>query len=221
MLKKAGILFATILLFTSIAFSQDGHFDASVNFGGTFTKESDGDGIRQTATEGSEIFGTFRAKVDSKSSLAFTYGHAKDSQIYQSGFDFHVATAMSEYSVAYMLTPVRKGRFEPFLLGGVGALGFKPGTTWVVLPEITPGVPNRAQVTSGATKQTRIGFVYGGGLDYKLPWFTRLGLRFQYRGWIYAAPDFNVTGISTSIPSFHTGARGHIAEPSLGLVFRF
>jgi len=48
----------------------------------------------------------------------------------------------------------------------------------------------------------------------RVPFSSRFALRLQYRGFIYKAPSFDVPGISTD-------ARGHIAEPSVGLVFKF
>jgi hypothetical protein len=41
-----------------------------------------------------------------------------------------------------------------------------------------------------------------------------VALRLQYRGLIYKAPDFNVQNL-------FTGAKGHMAEPSVGIVVKF
>ena len=55
-------------------------------------------------------------------------------------------------------------------------------------------------------------FVYGAGLDWAL--VPHLGLRFQYRGNLYEAPD--LTKIYTS-----TSAFTHTAEPMIGAFVRF
>jgi opacity protein-like surface antigen len=55
-------------------------------------------------------------------------------------------------------------------------------------------------------------YVYGAGLDWGL--LPHIGLRFQYRGNLYQAPD--VTRLYTS-----TGAFTHTAEPMIGAYFRF
>ncbi len=43
---------------------------------------------------------------------------------------------------------------------------------------------------------------------------NHLALRLQYRGLVYKAPSFNVQNL-------FTGARGHMAEPSVGIVVKF
>ncbi len=221
MLKKAGLLAAALLLLTSLGLGQDGHYDVSANAAAVFTKQSDGNGISQSATDGSNFFGTLRLKFKPKHSLAFNYGRAKDSQVYQTGFDFHILTNITEYTGSYIFTPVKKGRFEPFVLAGAGALVFNPRSTWIVLASLVNNVPNRGQIDIGAAKQTEIAFLYGAGVDYRLPRFTRFALRLQYRGFLYDAPDFKVTTASGGALSLFTGAKGHMAEPSIGLVFRF
>jgi opacity protein-like surface antigen len=219
MFRKAGLAAAALFLFTSLGFGQDdGHFDASINGAGVFTKQSDGNNIKQSATVGSNIFGTFRFKFNPKHSLVFNYGRAKDSQVYQTGFDFHVLTTITEYSGAYVYSPFQKGKFAPFVLAGGGVLGFSPRSTWLVLPDFFVNTPNRVQTNLNAAKQSELAFLYGVGVDYQLPW--RLALRLQYRGLLYDAPDFKVTATSGAV-SFFTGSKGHMAEPSVGLVFRF
>jgi len=201
------------------ALAQDERFDASVNLGATFTRQSTGNAIMQSATEGGHFFATIRWKVATRHSFLFNYGRANNSQIFQSAFDYHVATHITEYSGAYRFSPFQKGRFEPFVLAGGGVLSFNPQNTWVDLPPVS-GVPDNVRVNLGAAKQTMPAFLYGGGVDYTLPYVRRLALRLQYRGFLYSNPDFKVTSASSTV-SFFTGAKGHIAEPSLGLVFRF
>lgn len=225
MLKQAVIIFASAVFLTVVAAAQDdGHFDASFNGGVVLTKQADGNGIAQSATDGSNIFGTIRLKFNDKHSLEFTLGHAKNSQIYQTSFDFHVVDSITEYSFAYRYNLFRKGKFEPFLLGGGGALRFSPNSTWVFLPQIDINgvtVPNNQQVNVGAGKQTEFAVLYGGGVDYTLPRFSRFALRLQYRGLVYSVPDFKVNSSSGGLINFFTGSRSNMAEPSLGLVFRF
>src|SRR5208337_3383347 len=117
-------------------FGQDGRFDASVNVAGAFQNQTTGNGITQSATTGTNVFATFRVKFKQKHSLVFNYGRARDSQIFQSSYDFHVVTHISEYSGAYMFSPYKKGRFEAFGMAGAGLLRFAPQSTWVILPEV-------------------------------------------------------------------------------------
>ena len=223
MLKRAGIALAVTFFLAPMVFGQDGHFDASVNGGAGFTNTASGNSVVQSATTGLNVFGTFRFKFRPKHSFIFNYGRSNNSQTYQAvGNNFHVTNTIAEYTGAYMFSPFRKGgRFDPFFLAGGGGLGFDPGSTWVFFPDLANGTHNRVQVHLGTVKQTQLAFLYGLGVDYRLPKISRLALRMQYRGLIYKAPDFKVDATGGSGVSFFTGARGHMAEPSIGLVFKF
>jgi len=219
MLKKAGSTLAVLLFFSLLSFGQDGHYDASVSGSAIFTKQSSGNGITQSATEGAGGFATIRLKFNSKHSVLFNYGRAKNSQVYQSIDSFHVLDNVSEYTGAYMFSPFRKGKFEPFVFAGGGWLRFSPRTTWVFFPPLSNNIPNNIQVNLNAAKQSELAVLYGFGTDYQLPW--RFALRLQYRGLLYHEPDFKVDSSSGSSVSFFTGTRSHMAEPSVGIVFRF
>jgi outer membrane immunogenic protein len=220
MLKKAGPVVAALFLFTVLGFGQDkGHFDASINGAAVFTKGSTGNGVQQSATIGSNYLGTFRFKFKPKHSLIFNYGRAANSQVYQTNFDIHIVTRTTEYSGAYMYNLLARGKFQPFVLVGIGALSFNPQSTWLFLPDFINNIPNRVPANLNATKQTSLAYLYGGGVDYRLPW--RFALRLQYRGLLYRAPDFNVTSLSGSALSLSTGSKDYISEPSIGLVFKF
>jgi hypothetical protein len=221
MFKRAGTALAGIVFLTSMALGQDGRFDASINGGEAFTNTVTGNSVKQSATAGATIFGTFRYKLRAKHSLLFNYGRTKNSQTYLAGDNFHVQGTISEVSGAYLFSPFPKAKFEPFFLAGGGALIFSPGTTWVFFPNLPNNMTNHVQVNLGASRQTELAFLYGLGVDYRVPWFPKLSLRLQYRGFLYKAPDFNVNANSGSAVNFFTGDKGHMAEPSAGLVFRF
>ncbi len=65
---------------------------------------------------------------------------------------------------------------------------------------------------SNTTSSDQAVYVYGAGLDWGL--LPHLGLRFQYRGNLYKAPD--VTRLYTS-----TNAFAHTAEPMIGAYLSF
>jgi opacity protein-like surface antigen len=70
--------------------------------------------------------------------------------------------------------------------------------------------PTSGQV--GSTSDTKAVYLYGAGLDWGV--FPHIGLRFQYRGNLYKAPD--LTALFTS-----TNAFTHTSEPMIGAYFRF
>ena len=105
--------------------------------------------------------------------------------------DFHQMTATL---VAHI--PGSKG-FRPYVLGGGGAVVFDPTEKFVV---------------PGAERQTRGAFVYGGGANFDIT--SRFGIRAEYRGLAYKAPDFELNNLK--IDKFT-----HLAQPSAGFFVRF
>jgi opacity protein-like surface antigen len=92
------------------------------------------------------------------------------------------------------IASVKLANLRPFALAG-GGLVFN--------------VPASGQTsTSSATKPV---FVYGAGLDWGL--LPHLGLRVQYRGNLYSAP--NLTQLFTSVSKFT-----QTSEPMIGVYFR-
>jgi opacity protein-like surface antigen len=90
---------------------------------------------------------------------------------------------------------VHVGNLRPFGLLGVGVLLNEP-----------------AGSQSNTTSSNKAVYIYGAGLDWGL--LPHIGLRFQYRGNLYKAPD--VTTLYTS-----TNAFTHTAEPMIGAYFSF
>ena len=109
-----------------------------------------------------------------------------------------------DYIASLKLKPTS---FRPFALVGEGLLLNVPssGQTYCS-PLIT------ACTTIPTSNTTKPVFVYGAGVDWTL--LPHIGLRLQYRGNLYKAPD--LTKLFTS-----TGAFTHTAEPMIGAFFRF
>ncbi len=109
---------------------------------------------------------------------------------------------------------------RPFALAGGGFLFDVPSsgqaTTTSVVTACGGGNPN-CTVGSTTTSTTATGtttkgvFVYGAGVDWGL--LPHLGVRLQYRGNLYKAPD--LIKLYTS-----SGAFTHTAEPMIGVYFR-
>ena len=106
--------------------------------------------------------------------------------------DFHEVTGAL---VAHIPVNVRSVR--PYVLGGGGALVFDPTEKFIV---------------TGAERQTRGAFVYGGGADFDIT--KNFGVRAEYRGLVYKVPDFGLDGLNLDKFS-------HLAQPSVGFFVRF
>jgi opacity protein-like surface antigen len=90
---------------------------------------------------------------------------------------------------------VRVANLRPFALAGIGVLLNQP-----------------VSGQSSTASSSKAVYVYGAGLDWGL--LPHIGLRLQYRGNLYKAPD--LTLLYTSTDRFT-----HTAEPMIGAYFRF
>jgi len=106
--------------------------------------------------------------------------------------DFHEVTGAL---VAHI--PVNVRGVRPYVLGGGGALVFDPTEKFVV---------------TGAERQTRGAFLYGGGANFDIT--KNFGVRAEYRGFVYKVPDFGLD--SLNLDKFT-----HLAQPSVGFFVRF
>ena len=206
MFNRVGFAIAILVTAISTAAAQDvAHFDASVAWAAAFSKTSTSysGGVVLKPTTSGAVVGTFRYHFNRMHGLEVNIARTANSQKYFIGPDnFRVNSDVAEYSGAYVFSPFRTAKLEPFLLGGAGALRFNPGNTYI----------DGFQAAFGAAKQTSLAFLYGGGVDHRL--WRALSLRLQYRGFIYKAPNFHVQTLVTA-------AKGHMAEPSVGIAFKF
>jgi opacity protein-like surface antigen len=203
-MRTAGLAVAILVLACAAAGAQD-RLDFSVSGAAVFSKSvsSTTSGLTLNPADSGAIFGTVRYHFNHLNAVELNIGHSVDSQIFERAPDtFKVRTSVTEFSGAYVLTPFQGKRLQPFLFAGAGALRWYPENQYI----------NGNGSFFGAYTQTSLAFLYGGGADYRL--WRRIGLRMQYRGLIFRAPDFTVS-------DFFISAKGHMAEPSVGLVVKF
>jgi len=205
---KIGQIVAVAVILTIAATAADAQkgIDLAISGAGVFSKttSSASGGVTNTPTKSVAVLGSVRYHFAKHHAVELNLGHTSNSQIFSVPPDsYRVATGIGEYSLAYVFTPVQSQRFQPFLLAGGGALKFGVGNTYI----------DNIQQFLGANSRTSLAFLYGAGTDYHLWKF--MALRLQYRGLIYRSPDYGVPG------RFYTGARGHLAEPAVGIVVKF
>ena len=205
-MRTAGVALAVICTLTSIAAAQDeGRFDFSIFAGAAFSKTSNSNNgaVSVKPTTALTIAGSVGYRFNRVHGIELNIGHTSNSQVYTVPPDsYRVKSDITEFSGAYVLSPFRMGKLEPFLLAGVGGLRFSAGNQYI------DGVLS----PFGAVGETSLAYLYGGGTDYRL--WRGVGVRLQYRGLIYKAPDFGRSIL-------FTGARGHMAEPTIGIFARF
>lgn len=196
--KRSILLLVIVLLGSMAVFAQETKSDLSLNVTGDFSKHSSGNGIDLTPTQAAGFLSTYRYSFRPHQALELNYGYTRNSQNYSDGTSASVQSNVHEWTAAYVLK-ASSGKFQPFALAGTGVLIFGP----------TSNVDTSALEVS---RQARAVFLYGVGADYNVT--SHVALRAQYRGLLYKAPDFGLSDLTTN-------AKGHLAQPSLGLVFRF
>ncbi|MFP5228698.1 MAG: outer membrane beta-barrel protein [Acidobacteriota bacterium] len=100
--------------------------------------------------------------------------------------------------------------FRPFGVLGVGLLVDVPSESQATVTTQYPPTASASTTTSSTKTSYKPVYVYGAGLDWGL--LPHLGLRLQYRGNLYSAP--NVTSLFSSTNTFT-----HTAEPMIGVYF--
>ncbi len=217
MLRRSGIATAVFFMLASIAWAQDNTYDISLGGAVVLNKQTTGNGTVLTPTNSAAVLVTGRYRFSEHSSVEINYSHTANSQIYFAApLTYRIQGTVAEYSGAYVFSFHQSKEIEPFVFAGAGALVFYPGYGSSTINDVQTSLPS--------SRQTRPAFLYGGGFDWRIfssvPLLRRaslvnyLALRLQYRGLVYKAPSFNVQNL-------FTGARGHMAEPSVGLVVKF
>lgn len=127
------------------------------------------------------------------------YGYSRNTQKFTGSGSTRIQSNVHEETGELVVTPFSLARLKPYFLAGSGALVIDP--------------TDDAQVfVSGADRQAKAAFLYGGGVDYDLT--RHVTLRAEYRGLVYKTPDFNLQGLDAD-------AVIHAAQPAAGIVFRF
>jgi outer membrane immunogenic protein len=199
-IKQAGITVVALMGLLSVAaVAQETRSEISVQGTGFFTKDTDGNGIRDHVTNTGGFLVGYRYNFNRWLAAEANYGYDRNTETYFGSGLGRVQSNVHQATGAAVVKLPSFARLQPYALAGGGALVFDP-------------TGNAGGSFTGATWQARGAFVYGAGADYA---FTRhISLRAEYRGYVYKAPDFNVT-------SLNTDSWTHTAQPSAGIVFRF
>jgi hypothetical protein len=172
------------------------NFDASVNVFGQFSGTVSGNGITDTPSVSLGGLGTFRQSFKPWLGYEVNYSYTRFSEAY-TGQPFAVQNNLHEVTGAYLVQGPKLLGFQPFATVGTGWLIF--------LPTSVGGQHNH--------QQYRMPLLYELGVNYPLV-ANRFGARFEYRGLVYSAPDYN-------LPQYKTGGTRQTAEPTVGLYLRF
>jgi opacity protein-like surface antigen len=177
--------------------------DAAISLYGAFNGTTNGNGTIQSPANSAGGLIELRHISNPIVGYEGTYSFNRDNQTYRSTCASVTCPNLPPASVSAnaheisgdWIASVHIANLRPFALAGVGLLFNQPSG-------------NQTDTNS----QTKPTFIYGAGLDWGL--FPHIGLRFQYRGNVYKAPD--LTKLYTS-----TNAFTHTSEPMIGAYVRF
>jgi len=202
---------------TSVALSAYGAFGGTTN----------GNGTQQSPAN--QAGGLFELRHISNPIFGFegTYSFNRANQTYTSNpgacpvFGCSISTetvrANAHEVTAEWVPSVHIANVRPFGVLGVGLLLDVPSDSQATVVTTSPcnvtcpGSPTTTTSTSSTSTSYKPVYVYGAGLDWGL--IPHIGLRLQYRGNLYSAP--NVTKLFSSTDTFT-----HTAEPMIGIYFR-
>jgi len=202
-MRKIVIMIASVALLLGVsAAAQESRSEISLQGTGFFTKDTTGQGTTERSTNAGGFLIGYRYHFNRWLAAEAVYGYDRNTQQYfaPAGLsriqaNVHQATG----GFIFRVPAPAKFRISPYVLAEGGALVFDP-------------TGNSFGSGAGAQRQATGVFVYGAGADY--PLFKHVGLRAEYRGLVYSAPDFGLTALNTNTTT-------HTAQPSVGFVFRF
>jgi len=197
--------FAAVLLAAFTPAAAYAQFDISASFYEALTSASSGVGTKQTPTnsDGGMAAARYIRNPLVGFELAYSYNRANQTFApdgtscgYVCGGPTIAVRARAQEIAADWVPSVKFGNLRPFAIGGVGFFITSPGDL----------------VDYDVNTVVRPVFVYGAGLDWAL--MKHFGVRLQYRGNLYKAPD-----LTAIYPA--NGAFTQSAEPMGGLFYRF
>ncbi len=208
-MRRSIVLSAVVVLclFSTLATAQD-FLRSEVSIQGTMNipKNSDNINILHHATEsGGFLFG-YRIHLNSWFAVQGDYGYTRDTQKYfDPAFEeIDIQTNVHQFTGEAVFSAPTHSRIRPYGLAGIGGLFFHPTNS---INNSFFGVGKNT-----GNNQAKAAFVYGGGVDFDLT--HNIALRAEYRGYVYKIPDFQ-------LPALASDNFTHLAQPSVGLVWRF
>jgi opacity protein-like surface antigen len=199
--KLAWFCLATIagLMLSSAAQAQTALQNNDLSFDGLyqFTSTASGNGISDRTSKSGGAAAAFRHSYHWWLGYEAGYSYTRYTEYYTDQV-FGIQHNQHEFSGSYYVHgPHTLGGIQPFALAGVSAV--------ILSPSLNGG--------QNVGWQARPGINYGAGVN--VPLLTSyFGLRFEYRGVYYKAPDFGNANLTTN-------AWRNTSEPMAGLYFRF
>ena len=208
-MRKGSVLSAVAFIFLFVASGVAQDFKSEVSIQGTanLPKNSTNIDIPHDATKSGGFLIGYRYHLNSWVAVQGDYGYTRDTQKYFDPFfgETDIQANIQQLTGEAVITAPSHSRVRPYALAGIGGLFFRPTNSENNVAFV--GIGNNT-----GNNQAKPAFVYGGGVDFDVSRF--LALRAEYRGLLYKIPDFQLFGLASD--NFT-----HLAQPSIGLVWRF
>jgi opacity protein-like surface antigen len=197
---------AFIFLFIASGIAQDFKSEVSVQGTANLPKNSTNIDIPHDATKSGGFLIGYRYHLNAWLAVQGDYGYTRDTQKYFDPFfgETDIQANVHQLTGEAVITAPSSSRVRPYGLAGIGAVFFRPTNS---LLNSFVGVGNNT-----GNNQTKPAFVYGGGVDFDITRY--MAFRAEYRGLVFKIPDFQLPGLASD--NFT-----HLAQPSVGLVWRF
>lgn len=199
-MKRSIVSVAALFVFATSAMAQVEE-PSQINFLGTgiVTKHTtSGPNSYDSTKSGGGVVG-YSYQFNRWASAEGNYGFTRNNQNYSgSNGEASIRSDIHELSGSFVARiPAHLSRLRPFVLAGAGALIFDP---------------TDQNTIQSAARQAKATFIYGGGADIHI--VRQFGVRAEYRGFLFKAPDFTLSGLNLDKVT-------HIAQPSAGFFVRF
>ena len=195
------IIIAGLFIFSTTASAQVEHpSQISIQGTGLFSKSTTtSDGSTHDATNSGGFLVGYSYQFSRWAGAEANYGYSRNTQNFSTLIGpTGIQSNIHEITGAFVAhVPLSVPKVRPYALAGTGALIFDPRDSSLV---------------AGSDRQSKAVFLYGGGVNFDVT--NHVGLRAEYRGLVFKAPDFNVDALNLDKTT-------HLAQPSLGIFFRF
>ncbi len=214
----------SVCFFMTIAGALNAQTDVALSAYGAFSKTASGNNVSQSQATQAGVLFELRHISNPLVGYEFAYSYNRANQQYAEkvtppcptgDVNCFVVGAASAAGSAHEITgdwvfSMKFANLRPFVLAGGGLMVNAASSAEMSGCYLMN--PLCGRFPTPANSSTTGVFVYGAGLDWGL--LPHLGLRLQYRGNVYKAPD-----LVNVVPS--TNAFMHTAEPMVGAYFRF
>jgi opacity protein-like surface antigen len=208
--------FGILALFITAGFGQDLKSEVNVEGLATITRSNNSLVFPYSATKSGGFMAGYRYHLNPWFAIEGNYGYTRNTQNFFDPLNLGgagVQTNIHELTGAAVFTANSNHRVRPYALVGGGGLFFRPVNN---SNNLLAGIGSALGLNT-STGENKPAFLYGGGVDFDLTRY--MALRAEYRGFFFKAPGFDIPGIGAL--GLGSSSMAHMAQPAVGLVWRF